>query len=122
MLRVDQIVPGVGHTALMLASISGHLEVVRVLMDEANVEKRDAEGHSVVDLARAHGHTEIVAVLEAQVMLDGAAAAAEDPATSRLGAVAGRLEQADGDEELGQQAVDAALVDVDVLSQRLRKR
>ena len=54
-----------GATALMLASASGHTEVVRLLLEwEADIDLQEKEdGFTALLLASATGHTEIVKLL-----------------------------------------------------------
>lgn len=55
-------------TPLMAASSSGHVDVVRVLMEaHANVNQHSQNGETAISLARANGHMEVLQLLRAQV-------------------------------------------------------
>ena len=55
-----------GWTALMLASLRGHIEIVKLLLErpEIDVNLQDFSGWSALILALEEGHTEIVKLLE----------------------------------------------------------
>ena len=53
-----------GTTALMRASLAGHIDVVRLLLDKgAGVGDTDTEGETALHLASRRGHTDIVRLL-----------------------------------------------------------
>jgi hypothetical protein len=53
-----------GETPLHLATVNGHLEVVRVLLKHgANTNLRDTEGKTPLHRARSEGHLDIVSFL-----------------------------------------------------------
>ena len=55
-----------GRTALMLAAVNGHVDIVNALagMHSANVEAADEHGKTALMLAAYNGHTEIVNALD----------------------------------------------------------
>jgi ankyrin repeat protein len=51
-------------TALHEASKNGHLEIVRLLLEDgAVVEVKNTWGETALDVAKANGHSEVVALL-----------------------------------------------------------
>jgi hypothetical protein len=53
-----------GLTALILASMVGHFEVIQFLLDhDADRDSKSIEGKTALDYARDQGHTEIVDLL-----------------------------------------------------------
>jgi hypothetical protein len=55
-----------GRTALMMAALEGHADVVRLLIEAgSNLDLVDEEGASALSLARSYGHLDIAAELEA---------------------------------------------------------
>ncbi len=53
-----------GDTALVLASITGHLEVVKYLVSKgANVNTKDTSLKTPLEIAKEKGHLEVVRVL-----------------------------------------------------------
>lgn len=55
-----------GRTALMIAAVEGHADVVQLLIDAgSDVDLLDEEGSSAVSLARSNGHLDVAAALVA---------------------------------------------------------
>ena len=55
-----------GYTALMLASVNGRIEVLRLLLDAgADKNMADNDGDTAAMLASLRGHVDIVSLLEA---------------------------------------------------------
>ena len=53
-----------GRTALMIAAVEGHADVVRLLIEAgSNLDVVDEEGSSALSLARNYGHLDVAAVL-----------------------------------------------------------
>ena len=54
-----------GATALHAASQEGHLEIVRILVDDgkADVDIKMNDGATAMDLAASHGHVDVVKFL-----------------------------------------------------------
>jgi ankyrin repeat protein len=61
---VDEISTAYGVTALMVASIQGHLSVVELLVQSgSDFEIANTFGRTAVDIARARGHIAVVRFL-----------------------------------------------------------
>ncbi len=54
-----------GATPLLVASLKGHAEVVRVLLDHgADASLRTSDGRTSSQVATKYGHTEVMSLLE----------------------------------------------------------